>query len=234
MSEQYPTVMSWSGGKDSALALHYLLQQKEFDVRCLLTTINEHFGRIAMHGVRKQLLIDQATQLNMPLVEVNLPEMPDMEVYENAMGGMLSGLAADGITQVAFGDIFLEDLKLYREQQLGGFGLKGIFPLWGKDTREIMNEFIDLGFKTVVVCAQDGLKELCGQVMDRDFIKGLPKHIDPCGENGEFHTFVFDGPIFRSPIVFKLGELVCRSFPNPNPNQGHHNSPIKFWYRDLM
>lgn len=229
MSELIPAVMNWSGGKDSSLALFHILQQKEFDVRCLLTTVNDSFNRIAMHGVREELLLQQVQQLDLPLLQVRLPEMPDMVTYEQIMGIALAKLKAENISHSIFGDIFLEDLKVYRENQLAKCGMKAVFPLWKRNSLDLVNEFIDLGFRTIVVCAQDGLQDFCGKVIDHEFLKALPKAIDPCGENGEFHTFVFDGPIFKNPINFVLGELVYKTFPNPSGT----NEPKGFWYVDL-
>jgi uncharacterized protein (TIGR00290 family) len=225
-----PAVMNWSGGKDSTLALHHVLQQKDFDVRYLLTTVNDSFNRIAMHGVRESLLLQQVKKIGLPLFRVGLPEMPDMPTYERIMGEQLAKLKAEGIFHSIYGDIFLEDLKLYRENQLANYKMKAIFPLWKKDSSELINEFIDLGYKTIVVCAQDGLQDFCGRIIDHNFLKDLPRGIDPCGENGEFHTFVFDGPIFSSPVNFELGEKQYRTFPSVTSAI----NPTGFWYIDLI
>jgi uncharacterized protein (TIGR00290 family) len=230
MSKRIPAIMNWSGGKDSALALHYILQQKTFDVRYLLTTVNDEFNRIAMHGVREELLKTQVAQLNFPLLRVGLPEMPDMPTYERIINEQLQHLKAQGITHAVYGDIFLDDLKLYREEQLAKHQMKAIFPLWKIESTKLIHEFIDLGYRTIVVCAQDGLQEFCGRIIDHHFLKELPKGIDPCGENGEFHTFVFDGPMFKKPIEFELGEMVYRKFPSPSTS----NIEAGFWYQDLI
>ena len=230
MSKLIPAVMNWSGGKDSTLALHHIIQQKQFDVRFLLTTVNDSFERIAMHGVRESLLLEQVNQLGLPLLRVGLPEMPDMPTYERIMDKQFTDLKTTGITHFIYGDIFLEDLKLYRENQLAKYVMQGVFPLWKKDSFLLLNEFIDLGYKTIIVCAQEGLQDFCGRVIDHNFLKDLPKGIDPCGENGEFHTFVFDGPIFNQPVDFNLGEKVRRTFQNPIPTE----DPIGFWYIDLL
>jgi diphthamide synthase (EF-2-diphthine--ammonia ligase) len=165
MSKLIPAVMNWSGGKDSALALHYILQQKDFDIRYLLTTVNESFNRIAMHGVREELLIDQVNQLRLPLLKVKLPEMPDMSTYERIMNDHLAALKLEDISHSIYGDIFLEDLRLYRENQLAKHQMKAIFPLWQKESTALIHEFIDLGYKTIVVCAQDGLQDFCGRIL---------------------------------------------------------------------
>ncbi len=230
MSKLVPAVMHWSGGKDSALALHYILQQKQYDVRYLLTTVNDSYNRIAMHGVRLALLVQQVSKIRLPLMPVGLPEMPDMATYERIMEAQLTKLKEEGIVHSIYGDIFLEDLRAYRENQLAKYNMKAVFPLWKKDSLAIINEFISLGYQTIVVCAQDGLQEFCGRVIDKEFLKDLPKDVDPCGETGEFHTFVFDGPIFNKPVNFKLGEKQYRNFPSPNATQ----SAAGFWYIDLI
>lgn len=225
-----PAVFNWSGGKDSTLALHYILTEQKFDIKYLLTTFNEAFNRVAMHGVRAELLIAQASSLKIPLQQLKVPEMPSMEIYERIMEEHFAKLKNEGIDYAIFGDIFLEDLKVYRQQQFDGFGMEVVFPLWGRDSLSLVQEFIALGYKTVVVCAQDGLEDLCGRVIDQSFLDDLPKGIDPCGEHGEFHTFVFDGPIFGKPIAFELGEKIFRKFPDPV------NSELStgYWYIDLI
>jgi len=223
-------VFNWSGGKDSTLALHYILAENTYKIHCLLTTVNDSYHRIAMHGVREALLIAQAKALQLPLYQIRLPEMPDMETYEKAMSLHVGLLHQQGVTTSIFGDIFLEDLKKYREEQLARLGMKAVFPLWKKNSLNVIKEFIALGYKTIVVCTQDGLQDFCGRVIDQSFLDDLPLDIDPCGENGEFHTFVFDGPLFKTPINFELGELVFREFPVNN------QSPIVtgYWYIDLI
>lgn len=222
-------IFNWSGGKDSTLALHHILQNQDFDIRYLLTTVNDLYNRVSMHGVRESLLIAQAESLGIPLHQVRLPESPDMAAYEEQMNKHLNGLIAEGISHAVFGDIFLEDLKVYRENKLAAIGLLAEFPLWKRATSEVLNEFISLGYKTIVVCAKDGLQEFCGRIIDADFIKDLPEGIDPCGENGEFHTFAFEGPIFKKPIDFKLGEKVFKTYPAPEGQ-----SPSGYWYIDLI
>ncbi|AGA79970.1 diphthine--ammonia ligase [Echinicola vietnamensis] len=211
------SVFNWSGGKDSALALHHVLKDDSITVDSLLTTINGHHQRISMHGVRRELLHAQAKSIGIPLDELLLPEMPSMDTYNLLMGEKMDAFKRAGITESIFGDIFLEDLKQYREEKLAQKGLKARFPLWKRDTSELIREFLDLGFKTVVVCIKDTVvpEEFLGRVIDLDFIKDLPSAIDPCGENGEFHTFVFDGPIFTSAIPFTFGEKVLRRYEAP-------------------
>lgn len=225
-----PAVFNWSGGKDSTLALHHILAHGEYDVLYLLTTVNHHHDRVSMHGVRASLLYEQVERLNIPLIEIRLPETPDMETYEQELFIHLDKLKAEGIEYSIFGDIFLEDLKAYRVNQLAKIGLNAVFPLWKRDSLDVVTEFIKLGYQTVVVCAQDGLQDFCGRIIDEAFLNDLPKDIDPCGENGEFHTFVFNGPIFSNNVNFTLGEKIYRTFPNPSGNK----DTAGYWYVDLL
>ena len=223
-------VFNWSGGKDSTLALHYILWANEYKIHCLLTTVNDAYNRIAMHGVREALLIAQAKSLNIPLYQIRLPEMPDMETYEKAMDLHFGILKEQGITNSIFGDIFLEDLKKYRENQFDKIGMKTLFPLWKRNSLDLVKEFIALGYKTIVVCTRADLKDFCGKVIDQSFLDDLPRDVDPCGENGEFHTFVFDGPIFTEPIHFTIGELVFKNLAQSNSSDQN----VGFWYIDLV
>ncbi|RZK42298.1 MAG: adenine nucleotide alpha hydrolase [Pedobacter sp.] len=223
-------VMNWSGGKDSMLALHYLLGDSRHKLYCLLTTVNESYRRIAMHGVREELLQYQALALGVPLKTVYLPESPDMVSYEAVIDKEFKQLKSEGVTVSVFGDIFLEDLKHYREDQFNKIGLATYFPLWKMPSRKVVEEFIDLGYKTIIVCAKEGLQDFCGRVIDRSFLDELPADVDPCGENGEFHTFVFDGPQFNVPVNFELGELVFKEFPSPVSGEGLSG----YWYVDLV
>ncbi len=214
-------VFNWSGGKDSALALHYILQEKKYEIQTLLTSINGTNNRVSMHGVRAELLRRQAKVLNLPLQELHLPENPTMEIYNKLLTETNNKLKAKKITHSIFGDIFLEDLKIYREQQLKKVGLQAHFPLWKRNTKELVHEFIDLGFKTIVVCTKANVlgKEFVGEIITKDFLKELPKNVDPCGENGEFHTFVFDAPIFKNPINFSIGEKVYKTYEAPKKKE---------------
>ncbi|SFH25988.1 Dph6-related ATP pyrophosphatase [Pedobacter insulae] len=223
-------VFNWSGGKDSTLALHYTLLAGKYKIHCLLTTVNEFYNRVAMHGVRESLLMQQAEMLQLPLHIVRLPEMPDMETYEEVINTHFTTLKSKNVISSIYGDIFLEDLKLYREEQMAKLGMEAVFPLWKRDSRELITEFISLGYKTIVVCAKDGLQDFCGRVIDQSFLADLPADVDPCGENGEFHTFVFDGPIFKKPIAFKLGELVHKNLSASSIS----GEVIGYWYIDLI
>jgi uncharacterized protein (TIGR00290 family) len=204
--------IAWSGGKDSSLSLFEVLQQEGVEVACLLTTLTEGYDRITMHGVRRQLVELQARALGLRLEKVYIPAHAPNEVYEQRMGEALLALKGKGVRTHVFGDIFLEDVRAYRERQLERLGLDGLWPLWGRNTRELAELFIRLGFRAVVCCVDLSLlpKELAGRAFDRAFLDDLPKAADPCGERGEFHTFVYDGPIFRRPVNFRLGEVVIR------------------------
>ncbi len=234
-------VFNWSGGKDSTLALYHCLQSPELDIRYLVTTINDSVNRISMHGVRYELLKQQAEEIGVELYEIRLPEMPDMQTYDETMRQHLNKFKYEGITHSIFGDIFLEDLRKYREGRLAEVGLKALFPLWKRDTKEVINEFLDLGFKTVIVCTQAKYGALVGAVLNQELIKEFPKDIDVCGENGEFHTFAFDGPIFKKAISYSLGEKVYKAMPAPKETDDTcgtalSEKPINsgFWYMDLL
>jgi uncharacterized protein (TIGR00290 family) len=205
-------IFSWSGGKDSALGLYKILQSPRYEVSALLVTITEDYQRISMHGVRRTLLTEQADALGLPLVEVPIPRNASNEVYENNMQRILSELQNDGVSAVAFGDIFLEDLRQYREKNLAQIGLKGIFPLWRGGTRSLALELIELGFKAITTCVDTSVlgKEFVGRLFDKAFLHQLPAGIDCCGENGEFHSFVFEGPIFQKRIKIRKGKVVLR------------------------
>ena len=204
--------LSWSSGKDSALALHQLQQMKGLRVTHLLTTLAEPYQRVSMHGVRRALLHAQAEALGLPLVEVMLPDPCPMETYNAVMHATLERLKAEGIRTVAFGDLFLEDIRAYREERLALAGMRGLFPLWGQDTRELASRCLAAGFRAAVVVVDTERldRSFCGRPYDEGFIADLPPGVDPCGERGEFHTFVYDGPIFRHPVRFSYGHIEDR------------------------
>lgn len=225
--KKFKAVMNWSGGKDSAMALHRALSQ--FEICYLLTTINERWQRISMHGIRRELLLKQAESIGIELVEVFLPEIASMEIYEQKMEEALNFLIERGVSHAVFGDIFLEDLKKYREDQLGKKNLKAVFPIWGRQTTSLIREFIDLGFKAIVVCVDASKldKSFCGRFIDESFIRDLPEGVDACGENGEFHTFVFDAPFFKKPVQFRIGDIVYREYADSRWAN-------KFYFCDLV
>lgn len=238
MKPPYKTYFNWSTGKDSALALYHLLQDKAYKVEALVTTVNSHYNRVSMHGLRNELLTAQTKALGIPSSRIELPEMPSMEFYEQKMENTVAKLKAEGFTHTAFGDIFLEDLRTYREAQLSKKGITAIFPIWKRDTNALLNEFLDLGFKTIVACANSKYfsKDFVGTVIDKNFIAELPDGVDPCGENGEFHTFCFDGPIFKNPIQFSIGEKVFREYNSPKNEDDNICKADKYgvWYCDLL
>lgn len=225
-------IFNWSGGKDSALALYKILQAEQDEVVALLTSISKTYQRVSMHGVREALVEKQANHIGLPLVKMEIPEQATMENYEKAMTAMLTEWKNKGVTASAFGDIFLEDLKAYREKKLSELNLKGLFPLWNIPTHQLIREFMDLGFKTIVTCVNEKFldKSFAGRIMDDDFLKDLPANVDPCGENGEFHTFVFDAPFFTNPIPFEKGELVYKTYNN----EKDQSLDTGFWYCDLL
>lgn len=209
-----PAYFNWSGGKDSTLALHKILEGNEYDVKYLLTTANQDHQRVAMHGVRLELMQQQAQSLGIPLMIIEYSSSATMEEYENAMSKGIQPILDEGIRAAVFGDIFLEDLKEYRISKLKEIGVEAVFPLWGRDTSELISEFIDLGYKTVIVCTDNSKLDhsFIGETITKGLIDRLPENVDPCGENGEFHTFAFDGPIFEKPVQFEIGEIVERKY----------------------
>ena len=216
-------VFCWSGGKDSALALNRILQDDRYEVVSLLTTCNEHFQRVSMHGVRMELLDQQAAAIGLPLEKMFVSQRSSNEEYQQKMSDCLLAHQALGVTACAFGDIFLEDLKRWREENLAKVGMRGIFPLWKNDTRELIREFFALGFGTVICCVNDAYlgEDAVGRKIDTEFIASLPVEVDPCGENGEFHSFAFAGPVFKQPVRFTVGEKVYRPVEVTHPTDAN-------------
>jgi uncharacterized protein (TIGR00290 family) len=214
-------VMCWSGGKDSCLALREIQRSPNMRVEALLTTLTRDYDRISMHGVRRILLEKQAASLGVPLHQILISKSATNEEYELKMGEAFAAYRAQGIASVAFGDLFLEDIRAYRQRLLAKHDMAGLYPIWGRNTSQLIREFLELGFKTAVVCVDPAQLDpsFVGRVIDGEFLAELPAHVDPCGENGEFHTFVFDGPIFKDPVRFRFGEKVCRD---------------SFWFCDLV
>ncbi|WP_261510098.1 Dph6-related ATP pyrophosphatase [Chryseobacterium paludis] len=229
-------LFNWSSGKDSALALYKTLKENKFDIAYLLTSINEEYQRISMHGVHVSLLEQQASSIGFPLIKMEIPKEPSMEQYRDIMNKTMSELKSQGITYSIFGDIFLEDLRKYREDQLKAIDMEAVFPLWKKDTTNLIHEFLDLGFKTIVTCVNETYldKSFAGRIIDEQFIADLPQNVDPCGENGEFHTFTFDGPLFKNPIKFEVGEIVKKTYPKPKTDNNESNGDYVFWFCDLI
>ena len=216
-----PVLMSWSGGKDSCIALHDIQRARKYRVAALLTTVTRVYDRISMHGVRRLLLEKQADSLGLPLHQVLISKDATNDEYEMKMGEAFSVYSGQGIDLIVFGDLFLEDIRAYREKFLARHKMRGLFPVWKRDTSLFIREFIELGFRAVVTCVDSKIldQSFAGRTIDEKFLLSLPQHVDPCGENGEFHTFVFDGPTFARPVEFSLGEVVLRE---------------SFWFRDLV
>lgn len=226
------TYFNWSTGKDSALALHYILKDPDFSVEKLVTTVNAHYNRVTMHGLPVALLKKQTEAIGIPLQTINLPEQPSMEDYETIMAKAINNLKTEGFTHSVFGDIFLEDLKQYREDNLKKVGISTVFPLWKKDTKKLITEFLNLGFKAIIVCASAKYfsEDFVGKTITKELIDNLPKAVDSCGENGEFHTFCYDGPIFKKPVPFTIGKKIYREYNTPNTK----NKKSGFWFCDLI
>ena len=203
--------LAWSGGKDSALALGRL-RRDGVDVHALLTTVTEEYERVSMHGVRRELLHRQAKALGILLVEVPIPPACPNDVYEERMASALTAPPLEALEAVAFGDLFLEDVRAYREERLAALGKRAVFPLWHADTSALAREFVAQGFRAVVVCLDPRRmpRTAAGRAYDESFLAGLPPEVDPCGENGEFHTFVTAGPLWATPVGCRTGDVVER------------------------
>lgn len=227
------SIVNWSGGKDSTLTLYKILQSEQYEVVSLFTTISNKLRRITMHGVREELLDQQALVLGLPLTKLELPTSDTMDLYNQLMQEQMEKFIQKGVESSIFGDIHLEDLKLYREQQLAKVGLKGVFPIWKMSVTDVLKEFLDAGFKAIVVCVNARYldQSFVGRILDEQFIADLPEEVDICGENGEFHSFVFDGPIFKKPINFELGEVVYKDYSNGKENLGYDTG---FYFIDLI
>ncbi len=232
MTTKPKAIFSWSGGKDSAYALHKVLMEGKYDVTYLLTTINKKAERVSLHGYRETLLDAQSLSINIPLIKIYITDSSN-EGYEKAMRETLLNVKNEGIEYVIFGDIFLEDLRLYRENKMKETGIKPIFPLWKMNTSELLNDFLAKKFKTIICCISDGLltKNWVGVEITKTTINQFPSNIDPCGENGEYHTFCFDGPIFQYPIEFAVGEKIYMPLEIETTNESFVNG---FWYCDLI
>jgi len=214
-------LLSWSGGKDSCFALHEIQKTWNIRVAALLTTVTRDFDRISMHGVRRVLLERQAESLGVPLHQIFISRGAGNDEYEQRMGEAFVSYRDRGISAVVFGDLFLQDIRAYRERLLARFKMAGLFPVWGRDTTQFIRDFIGLGFKAIIVCVDPAQLDssFSARLIDENFLADLPAGVDPCGENGEFHTFVFDGPNFRKPVHFSIGEIVRRD---------------SFWFSDLL
>lgn len=220
-------LFNWSGGKDSAFALGEILKNKDFDIAYLLTSIAKENRRVSMHGVHEDLMIEQAKATGLPIRFLEMPENPDMESYEKHLTTWMLQAKAEGIHHSIFGDIYLEDLRKYREDQLHKVGFIAVFPLWKRDTTKLIHEFIDQGYKSIITAidAHKLAKEFVGEVISKELIKELPQGVDPCGENGEFHSFVYDAPYFNTPLDLQKEEAVLRKYQVNDPQLSS-----QFWF----
>lgn len=219
---------NWSSGKDSALALCRAAASGRYDIAALLTVANTSFGRIPMHEVGVELLKKQAASIGIPLTVVTMNPDGPPEAYQRSIQAAMDAFAARGITTALFGDIYLEALRSRREHKCRRAGMKAAFPLWGTPTRDVLYEFIEKGFKAVITSVNEAVlsRQFVGSPLDRAFVDAFPPEADPCGENGEYHSFVYDGPIFRTPVPFHLGGSYCREYPADSPG----GKPSRFWY----
>jgi uncharacterized protein (TIGR00290 family) len=226
-----PAFINWSGGKDCCLALHKILEEKKFHPEFLFTTVSKNEQRVSMHGVRKELITRQGFSLGIKSRKLYIPADNTLDTYNKFMHHELKLMQERGIHQAVYGDIFLEDLKKYREEKLKEVDLTGIFPLWKQDSRQLIEEFISLGYKAMIICinAKKLDQKFLGRTIDPDLINELPSEVDVCGENGEYHTFVYDGPIFKEPIPIIQGEKVFKEFKS-NSNSTFDTA---FWYQDI-
>ncbi|GAB2772412.1 ATP-binding protein [Salinimicrobium soli] len=234
--------LNWSSGKDAAFALFELQQGNDFSVEKLVTTIDATSSTVSMHGLRKELLLQQVNAVGIPLHLISLDGFVPVEEYNRIMKREMDSLKAEGFTHSVFGDIFLEDLREFREEQLKKAGLTAVFPLWKMDTQTLMRDFLKAGFKaiTVSVNAKDLDRSFCGRIINETFLADLPEGVDPAGENGEYHSFVYDGPYFKEPVAFRRGEVSEKISGAPKKDKkqkslGKQPSwDTRFWYCDLL
>lgn len=220
-------IFNWSGGKDSAFALGEVLKNKEYEISFLMTTIAKENRRVSMHGIHESLMLEQAKAIGLPITFLELPESPDMETYEKHLTKLMQEAKLNGLKYSIFGDIFLEDLRKYRENQLQKIGFNAVFPLWNRDTKTLILDFIDQGYKTMIsaVDASKLSKDFVGEIITPELINELPKSVDPCGENGEFHSFVIDAPFFKFPLEVKKEKPILKKYHNDNPEISS-----EFWF----
>ncbi|MCA6365379.1 MAG: diphthine--ammonia ligase [Bacteroidetes bacterium] len=234
--EKIKAIFSWSGGKDSALCLHRVLQQGMYEVCFLLTTVNGNLQRVSMHGIPESLLDAQAAATGIPLKKVYVYEASNAG-YERQMHEALSQAKAAGINTVIFGDIFLEDLRKYREEKLAAVGMNAVFPLWKEDTAKLVKEFTGNGFQSVICCVNDAYlsENDAGALLDADFVSSLPPDVDPCGENGEYHSFCFAGPIYNKPVQVKVAGKIYQPLDAALQQPDRLGKITKgFWYADVV
>jgi len=226
-----PIVLNWSSGKDAALAYYYLQKSGVYQVNGLLTTLSAAYKRVSMHGVPEEVLDMQAGQMRQDLHKIYLPESAGMEIYNALMREAVETIRNKGIRHLAFGDLFLEDLRRYREEQLAAENFRAVFPLWKKNTHALVEEIEDVGIRAMIICVDERFlgKEFLGKPIDRQLLELLPAGVDPCGENGEFHTLVTDAPFFREPLAIEKGDIVH------NSDKGNQQMELDtgFWFLDV-
>ena len=228
--------LNWSSGKDATMALYDVQKKGQNEISLLLTTISSKYQRVSMHGLHRSLLEAQADAIGLPLKVIELDENATMESYHSKMSTALLELKERGYVQSYFGDIFLEDLRKYRESMLLPLGFQAEFPLWKKNTKQLVQSFIKEGFKAIVICINAKVldQSFCGRLIDQSFLDDLPSGVDPCGENGEFHTFCFDGPLFAKPVFFKKGDIVYKTYPAPKSEDLNNRIEHGYWFCDLV
>lgn len=222
---------NWSSGKDSAMALYYALRSGKYDIQTLFTTVKKDGARVAMHEIGIDLLRKQAQALGLPLTVLEYQLADDGESYRAAMARQIERLKSRNIRTALFGDLYLEELRKNREKHCRQSGIKAAFPLWGMDAKALLSEFVKLGFKSIVTCVNASAldERFAGRVIDEAFIRDLPPGVDICGENGEYHSFVFDGPIFSAPVPFEIGRKYCKAYPGKDGTRLD-----KYWYVELI
>lgn len=230
-------ILNWSTGKDAAYALYKVQLEKKYDVSRLVTTVNENIGRVSMHGIRKEVLFRQVEALGLESDVIYLDENINMADYEFQIKRYWQSPENAEVESSIFGDILLEDLKVHRENQLATVGVKAVFPLWNIKTSVLINEMIEAGFKAMVICVNERYldKSFIGRTIDKQFVADLPSNVDPCGEHGEFHTFVYDGPNFKHPVSFELGEVVHKNYEvSVKTTDGVEVEKYGYWFLDLL
>ena len=237
MEPKIVAAISWSGGKDSTLSLYRALKSEKYKIKYLITTISAESKRISLHGVPLSLLEAQSKVLNIPLFLIEIPENSDMKKYNEIMSMRMLELIGEGVSTIIAGDIFLEHLKKYREEQCKAQGIKIDFPIWGEKTEAIFKEFYELGFKAITVAVNNDILDdtYIAKELNEDFLSSLPNNCDPCGEHGEYHSFVYDGPIFSEAVEFKLNKIIEKVYPAPDHDDGIHKmKETKIYFADIL
>ena len=237
MATKRKITISWSGGKDSAFALHLLLQSQQYEVMNLHTIIDRDSRRVGLHGVREELVEAQARQIDITLIKGILEASNDGAEYKTLVREMYRTFRSEGITHIMFGDIFLEDLRAYREELLQESGLVPVYPLWNMKSRDMVDEFLKAGFKTIICSSNEACFNagMLGKLMDEAIFGRIPSEVDPCGENGEYHSFVFDGPVFRKPVAITLGDVVTKNYEYTVIDNGApRRKTMVFYFQDIL